>query len=520
MFVPSACPMTNAVAETTRPVRWSRPTRRRAWWAVAFVLVHVLLAAAVASADPGGSDAAPAMVDAGGRPAVSTPAAAPPAGSAAPTGSAEQDGVATSTPAATATVAPEPGEVIKAILGLIAILVLAYLAGHPRVQELEQLLGISEVVTAGFPFLILGHVAHLPSVGILSSRVLHEVQPFIPLGLGWIGFTMGFRFDVRGVEKLPRGFGAALAVTTALPFGAIVGACGLTLLAANGWGQATFLRDAVILGTAGVIGVGASLRRDGAEDRIAPLVHLQEGCAMLGLILLAAFWRPQGDQVGWQLPAIAWIFVTIGMGTALGAVIYAVLSAFTGAAEVTLLMLGSILLTSGMASFLRLSPIAVCFIAGALIFNFPGTWKEPVRLALHRLERPVYLVFLVVAGALWQTAAWEGWLLLALFAAARLIGKWLAVYVLRRQEPGAFSDAEQFRIAVAPMGALAIAIIVNAQDLYRGATVSWMVTTVIGGAIATEIAVQITRQRFRRPGLRDSAPVIAAVAPPAEEPSP
>jgi len=45
-------------------------------------------------------------------------------------------------------------------------------------------------------------------------------------------------------------------------------------------------------------------------------------------------------------------------------------------------------------------------------------------------------------------------------------------------------------------GALAIAIVVSAQDLYVGSTVSWMVTTVIGGAVATEIVTQLILRKL------------------------
>ena len=61
---------------------------------------------------------------------------------------------------------------------------------------------------------------------------------------------------------------------------------------------------------------------------------------------------------------------------------------------------------------------------------------------------------------------------------------------------GQLSNEEQIRIALAPMGALAIAIVVSAQDLYSGATVSWMVTTVIGGAAATEVVTHFIIRRL------------------------
>src|SRR5690606_35664929 len=232
------------------------------------------LAGSAASLDAGAPPAAGAVLIPVPVPVVVPPAGLAPPKPPAPPVAIPDHPIVTPPPAP----APTAGEVVKAILGLLVILVLAYLAGHPRVQEIEELLGISQVVTAGFPFVLLGLIAHHPSVGILSDAVLDQIRPFNPLGLGWIGFTIGFRFDARRLEALPRGIGPAQLLTGVLPFAGIVGACALILLIAGGFGEGTFLRDAIILGTAGIIGVRAAAPSlEGASgDRIAPLLQLQE----------------------------------------------------------------------------------------------------------------------------------------------------------------------------------------------------------------------------------------------------
>jgi len=75
-----------------------------------------------------------------------------------------------------------PALLIKTILGLVALLGLAYLGGHPRVQKWERAIGISQVITAGFPFVALGVVARLPSVGILDDAVLAKLSPVFRVG--------------------------------------------------------------------------------------------------------------------------------------------------------------------------------------------------------------------------------------------------------------------------------------------------------------------------------------------------
>jgi Kef-type K+ transport system membrane component KefB len=158
-------------------------------------------------------------------------------------------------------------------------------------------------------------------------------------------------------------------------------------------------------------------------------------------------------------------------------------------------VLGSICFTAGMASFLRLSPVVVCFIVGLILVNLPGTAKDQIRDALEHMERPIYLLFLLVAGSLWDVEAWQGWALMVLFVLARLFGKWLAVVICRKYSSGALSADEQRSLIFSPIGALSIAIVVSAQDLYFGPTVSWMVTAVIGGAIVTEVIVQTASRR-------------------------
>src|SRR4029078_11723364 len=96
-----------------------------------------------------------------------------------------------------------------------------------------------------------------------------------------------------------------LLLTSILPFGAIFGASGLILLMTGGLASGNFVRDAIILGHAAIIGVRppAPNPEGPTADRIAPLVQLQEGSAMIGLVVVAAFFRPSGHGVGLALAA-------------------------------------------------------------------------------------------------------------------------------------------------------------------------------------------------------------------------
>jgi hypothetical protein len=409
-------------------------------------------------------------------------------------------------PASTGPIGIQPtSEIIKVVLGLVFLSALAYLAGTARVQALEKRLGVTEVVAAGLPFVLLGVLAHSHGVGILTESVLYQLRPVLALGLGWIGFAAGFRFDSKLGESILPGTSTASMITASFPFATILITSAILLFfEERSLSSGTILRDAMMLGTAGAMTAYSAPRFFHSRhrsskylDRVASVTTLEQLAGFIGLLVVAAYFRPQDNSVAWHLPGTAWLFITIGMGTMIGGVVWGILAKVKAGPEFTVLILGSICFASGMASFLRISPLVVCFIVGLILVNLPGTSKEQIRDTLEHMERPIYLLFLLIAGSLWEVMHWQGWALMLVFVPARLLGKWLAVKVCQKEVSSAFTPDEQRSLIFSPMGALSIAIVVNAQDLYYGSIISWMVTAVIGGSILTEVIVQIASRSAR-----------------------
>ncbi len=446
------------------------------------------------------ASATPSPTPAATAPAVVTTAAAPAVAAELPAVEPEPDVAAViqgQTPP-TAHVAPaaRSGAVLRTILGLVGIAALAWVGGHPRSQRVEQQLGISQVITAGFPFVIVGWFASLPVVGILTDDVLAELSPLLRLGLGWGGFVIGSRFDARLFTGLPAGTARLVTLATILPFGLVLATTGLLLLVVGGVGPGTlrdpvFVRDAIILGTAGAM-TAATVSGTGILARV---VRLEELAGIAGLAIVAAYFRPQGAGVAWQLPGTAWLFLTIGLGVTLGAVAWGVLHRAQTDSEFMLLAIGAVAFAAGAAGYLHLSSVAVTFVSGVVLANLPADWKPRLGATLERLERPIYLISLVVIGALWNPTDPRGWLLVPLFVAARIAGKRLAMTFASEAGAAIAPQRELDRMVWAPIGPLAILIVVNAQLLYPGGSISLVVAAVIGGAIVTEILVQLVRRR-------------------------
>lgn len=398
-----------------------------------------------------------------------------------------------------------PRAVIRTILALIGLAGLAYLAGHARVLRMEERLGITQVITAGFPFVVLGLLARTPAAGILTDRVLGEMSPLLRIGLGWMGFVVGYRFHVRHFAELPSWAVRLVLLVTTIPFALVLGTTALLLavttgLSGSSFQDPVFVRDALILGTAAAMTaptIARMLPRDHSDD-LARVVRLEELAGIAGLAIVAAYFRPAGAEVTWQLPGLAWMLLTLGLGVTIGLVVHMILLRAKTVAEFSALTLGSVSLAAGVAGYLHLSSVVVAFIAGAVLANVASSYKKTLGETLGTLERPIYFLSLVIVGALWDVADWRGWALVPVFAVARLGGKWIAVRIAsQRGGLDALSDEERDAISLAPLGPLAIAIVVNAQVLYPGGSISRIVSAVIGGAILTEIAVQAVGRAAR-----------------------
>jgi Kef-type K+ transport system membrane component KefB len=431
------------------------------------------------------------------------------------------------------------GSVLRVVLGLAVALALAVVAAHPTVRRLERRLGLTVLLSSGLPFLAMGVIFRRPNIGVLTDDIVADLRPALEFGLGWLGFVVGMQFDVRELDTMPDKLGNVVFAESAIPFVATTVTCFLALVAldpssslgdpsgVSGGLHAVLdrvsLRDALALGAcaapAAPVAAVAIARGSGsvAARLVARVTSLNDVAGVVVLALMCAFFRPTDELSAWKLPHVAWLFVTLGLGGVLGIMTYVLLRNARGLAEEIAYLLGAIALSAGMAGYLAISPLVPCCIAGALLTNLPLKGLAELRTTIVQVERPLYLIFLLVAGALWDVAAWQGWLLAPLFVLARVGGKIAGARVAVRTGPRELPDAATLGLALSPQSPIAIATIVSYATLYRHpdeapGTVPWLMTAVIGGAVLTEITVQVVARL--RGELRFDATTVVSLPPP------
>jgi hypothetical protein len=390
----------------------------------------------------------------------------------------------------------EPNEeaVTRPILGFVALLALAYVAGRPGLAKLERKFALNPLVSTGLVFVLLGWLAASGHVQILTESVIKAIAPIVPLGLGWIGFRIGFNYDRKMLENPPPG--PSLMAATLLPVVFMMAGTAALIAFVNpgALGEPTTLRDVLLIGIAGAMTslASASFAQGSALERFVKFEHM---VGTVLLMLLAAYFRPQDEVVAWRLHPLGWLFVTVGVAGVMAALGFGLFRKAPAGPPFIVLLLGLIAMTAGVASFLRLAVIPVCAMTGAVLGELPGDWKDQVRAVLVHMERPVFFILLVVAGALWRPFEWQGWALAAMLVVSRLGGKSLATLVIAKQAPSMFAPAERTALAVAPIGAFAIAVVITARDLYPSAQVGWMLTASVGAAVISEAIAQALKRR-------------------------
>ena len=130
-----------------------------------------------------------------------------------------------------------------------------------------------------------------------------------------------------------------------------------------------------------------------------------------------------------------------------------------------LFLLGSCAFAAGVALQWDLSPLFVSAVMGALVANL-STNTERIQLLLSRWEKPVYVTFLLIAGALIQIPTWMVFPMAVGYAALRFLAKLIGASVLVGVVPFGFEVPRRLGLGLVPQGGISIAMAVSGALMY------------------------------------------------------
>ncbi|HKJ93087.1 MAG TPA: cation:proton antiporter [Longimicrobiales bacterium] len=397
------------------------------------------------------------------------------------------------------------------LVGVLVLVLLGLLGARFAFNEARVPLGPRLLVSAGTHFIFLGFLLGVNGFGLLTPRVLDQLYPFMALGLGWIGLLFGIQLDRRQLAFFPPAFLLVALIQALVAFAVFL---------LVGTGIAAFLADtpgltlallitaatACVSTPAGVALISRSFQVRGPVSQLTFFIASVDAAVGIAALQVAyAFRHPSSDGTfaagGWE-----WIAVALAAGIVFGVFFLWLTRPKPSREELTLFLLGLVVFAAGAALYLGVSPLFVTMVAGIVIANLSPARRRVFRL-LQAWEQPVYVILLILAGALLR---FPTWLILPLAAAyvvlrglGKLAGGWLAVRVTQR----GFRPPADLGLGLLPQGGISLAMVISITLTYGAIEtagfplVDVLFSTVVLAVVASElIGPLLTRDMFRRAG--------------------
>jgi hypothetical protein len=386
--------------------------------------------------------------------------------------------------------------VLKVAVG-VALLLMFALVGYRRTfTRLPLPIGARLIFLTGTEFILVGVALGDQLIGLLDHQTIGSLTPLFSLGLGVIGLIVGIQLELNKMLRFPTHYLAIAfvqAVSTILvvfwPFYYI-----LELLFGDDQ-RAVLLASLVLAATAGCTAQTALALIDRElavrRARVMELLrYISSVDAVVGLLLLQfALCLMQAQPVlGWSAGvSVQWFALSLLVGGSTGFLLHLLTRVRCSDEELLIFVLGMAVFAGGVALFLKLSPLFVNTIMGMVVANLPGA-KNRIFSLLAQLEKPFYIVFLILAGAIWRPGSTWALPLAVLYLGLRLIGKVSGGYLAGRAAPSHSRPPPIVGLGLVSQGGIAIAMVMNYYQLSSAAVTEVVVTTVLVAVILNELA--------------------------------
>ncbi len=393
----------------------------------------------------------------------------------------------------------------------LILILLALLGARFSFSSLQVSPGPRLVFRTGTHFLFLGFLLGPHLLGLLTQEAVRQLFPLLGLGLGWIGFLFGLQLDRRNLRHFPPAFHLLAIGQAIFVFFLFLGIGWIVLMT---WGQTGRIPQLLLMAgaatacistPAGIALISTSyLVRGRIRDLLFLVASLDALVGITALQIVYVLFPPADLGIGFALlPRLTWIVGAVGLGVVCGILFLWLTRPRPGAEEMVLFLLGIAAFASGAALQLQLSPLFVSVVMGAVVANFS---PDPQRVfkVLNEWEKPIYVVFLMLAGALLSFSTLLVPFLAVLYAVVRGAGKVLGNLFVVKALPFPFETPKGFGLGLIPQGGISLAMAisfvltygerrmgeVNAADLLFAVVVLGVVLSELAGPFFTRRVLQ------------------------------
>jgi hypothetical protein len=343
-------------------------------------------------------------------------------------------------------------------------------------------LGLRPLTAPVILFLPLGILLGPSGANLLTPTALGHLDPVVSIVLATLGVFIGIAAGTQrgSVRRLMTASSVEAAATILI----VSGATYALLLA---WGLTSTIPAALVALALGLCASASAAPAvdDGADHtrlfaaRVADLDDVLP--IVVGGIALALIGRG-------AIPAIAAVGIGIGLGAAIALTGWMLFEEAEGA-ERDVFVLGTLMLLGGAAAYLEISPLLLGLAAGWVWARMPGQTERVVAQHLAKVQHPMVVLLLIIAGASLRPSVAGIWLFapyLVFRTAGKLTGGWLASRLTDEVAP---SDLGAYLI---PPGVIGIAFALNVLQVAQAPAVPIVFAVSVGAIVSELLAVVVT----------------------------
>lgn len=385
---------------------------------------------------------------------------------------------------------------MKAIFAFGLLVLIAFLGSQFFFKRKKTYLPLSYFFFSGIVYIFLGLVLGEKGLNVLSSEVLTGLNPLISLGLGWIGFLFGFQLEFRYIRKFPQKY-ISLSFLQSLFLVVLVSAALFLLMEVLFPAQPDFL----LYGLAVSFGLFVSLNSPSLLNFASPLVpskgdyyHLARFLVSVsgfwgvgGMAVISSFWHYPFFEEGVVLKGLIILFASLVFPVFIGYIFHFLTLKKTSEQDLLIYLLGLVFFTSGVAAYFNLPSLFVCMVLGMTYSNLTRIQEKLYPLLLST-EKPFYIIFLILIGALWDFSFdYKIAALVVLILVLRVIGYTLPLRSFEKILRFSFPLPPLFGLCFLSSGGIAIAFIVSWKLIYRLPLTDVFVSVALVATVVSEL---------------------------------
>ena len=311
---------------------------------------------------------------------------------------------------------------------LLLVVLVAVAYGATKIAF--QWLGRHLLIVSGAEYLLLGLFLGPEVSGILERETLAAFIPFMMLSLGWMGTMLGMRLYLPAMVRLRGVFYRVAVAQSLITLALVTGGSVVIFQWLFGLDPMRGLAPALVLGA---VATGSAsdaveliVRKLGRQNLVVRQVEVAVGLdaviAIVTLGLVLCLNHVAAPELRRSPTAVEWAVITAAIGVIGGTLFHLFLGEERDADRLFISLAGAIVLMTGAAAYLQLSPLLSGLFLGSILANTSRNRAE-IQQVLARVERPLYFVLLLCGGAIWAPST-NAWILpVAGFLVLRFLGK-------------------------------------------------------------------------------------------------